>query len=251
MRTSDNWIRAFTPTDDRPVRLVCLPHAGGSASFFFPFAQALRERLDVLAVQYPGRQDRSREPCVDDIGRLADGTYAALRPWLDRPVALFGHSMGAMVGFELARRIERDSDATLLRLFASGRRAPSIVRDERTHELGDDAMLAELVRLSGTDARVLGDEEIMRFALPAIRADFKAAETYRLQGEASLRCPITVLTGESDPRTSLADARAWGAHTEAGLDVHVFRGGHFFLAQHRQKIAELVTEQLGAPCSSA
>jgi surfactin synthase thioesterase subunit len=184
------------------------------------------------------------EPCVDDIGVLADGVFSALQPWLDRPLALFGHSLGAILGFELARRIEARPDATLLRLFASGRRAPSAFRDDRVYERDDDSVLAELAGLSGTDSRILGDEEIMRFAMPAIRADYKAAESYRLEEEVRLRCPITVLTGDADPKMTLDEARAWELHTQAELDLRVFDGGHFFLVRHQRQIAELVTEQL-------
>ncbi|MFD5466847.1 thioesterase II family protein [Kitasatospora sp. NPDC127059] len=241
------WFRRYVPeAREAPVRLVCLPHAGGSASYFFPFAQAVGERADVLAAQYPGRQDRRQEPCIDDIGALADAAFAALRPFLDRPVALFGHSMGATLGFELARRIEAAPGASLVRLFASGRRAPSRAGGELVHTFDDDRLLAEVARLSGTDSRVLADDELMRAALPAIRADYKAAESYRPVGEVALGCPITALAGDADPKTSLDDVRAWERHTTADFDLHVYPGGHFFPAEHRQPIVDLMTERLAA-----
>ncbi|WP_067825864.1 thioesterase II family protein [Actinomadura kijaniata] len=239
------WFRRFVPdAEGAPVRLVCLPHAGGSASYFHPFARALGASVDVLAVQYPGRQDRRLEPCVDDLGRLADAVFAALGPYLDRPVALFGHSMGATLGFEVARRIEGTADGAVARLFASGRRAPSRPAGELVHLFDDDRLLAELARLDGTDARVLGDEEIMRSALPAIRADYKAAETYRLTGDARLGCPVTALAGAEDTRVALDDVRAWERHTTGGFEMHVYPGGHFFLADHRRAIVDLVAGQL-------
>lgn len=101
------WIRRFHPRPDGDVRLVCLPHAGGSASFFFPVSQAMPPSVDVLCVQYPGRQDRRAEPVIDSIPDLADQVFAALLPWADRPLAFFGHSMGATLAFEVARRLER------------------------------------------------------------------------------------------------------------------------------------------------
>ncbi|MFF3856157.1 thioesterase II family protein [Micromonospora sp. NPDC002575] len=244
-QVSARWARRFVPATERaPVRLLCLPHAGGSASYFHPLARLLDARVDVLAVQYPGRQDRRLEPCIDDIRALADAAFEALRPVLDRPVALFGHSMGATLGFELARRIEATDDANPVRLFASGRRAPMTQGGELVHRFDDDRLLSELASLSGTDVRVLGDEEMMRSVLPAIRADYKAAESYRLTEEVRLRCPITALAGDADPKASLDDVRAWQRHTTAEFDLRVYPGGHFFLAEHSQAIVRLITEQL-------
>jgi surfactin synthase thioesterase subunit len=241
---NDLWFRRYAPAPGARVRLVCLPHAGGSASFYRPLARALGPAVDVAAVQYPGRQDRRRERCVNDIGVLADEVFAALRSWADRPIALFGHSMGAILGFELARRAEASGEVELVRLFASGRRAPSRRRDENVRLLDDDGLIAELRKLSGTDSRVLGDEEIMRLALPAIRADYEAVETYRYADGPKLRCPVTVLNGDADPKVTLDEAREWRAHTEAEMDFRVFPGGHFFLTDHQAAITALIAEQL-------
>ncbi|WSV91468.1 MFS transporter [Streptomyces globisporus] len=169
---SSPWIRRYNPAPDARARLLCLPHAGGSASFYLPLSRALGPDIDVLTVQYPGRQDRRHEPCVDSIAGLADALVGEVLPWADRPLAIFGHSMGAMVGFELALRLERRGTQPLV-FFASGRRAPS-----RKREDGDPVhrrVIAELRALSGTDARVLDDEELLRMALPAIRSDYRVA----------------------------------------------------------------------------
>jgi surfactin synthase thioesterase subunit len=241
---TDLWFRNYAPAPDASTRLVCLPHAGGSASFYLPVARALSPGIDVIAAQYPGRQDRRSEPCLPSVADLADALVDALIPWCDRPVALFGHSLGAIVGFEVARRLESHEDVELLRLFASGRRAPLTVRDELVHQRDDDGVLAELKALNGTDASVLGDEEIMRMALPAIRSDYRAAELYRHDGGAPVRCPITVLVGDDDPRTSLEEARCWGRVTAAGIDQHVFTGGHFYLIDHAAEVLEIIRDQL-------
>ncbi|MFE3019121.1 thioesterase II family protein [Streptomyces sp. NPDC059256] len=239
------WFRRFVPNaEEAPIRLVCLPHAGGSAAYFLPFAHAFGARVDVLGVQYPGRQDRRREPCIDEMGALADAAFEALRPYLDRPVALFGHSMGATLGFELVRRIEAVADAQVVWLFASGRRAPARHGGQLVHHFDDDRLLAEVTELDGTDARVLDDDELMRSALPAIRADYKAAETYRLMENVRLHCPITALAGASDPKVTLDEARAWRRHAAAGFELRVYQGGHFFLADHRDAIVHLVDERL-------
>jgi surfactin synthase thioesterase subunit len=238
------WIRRFQPRDDAAVRLVCLPHAGGSASFYFPMAKAVPAAVDVLGVQYPGRQDRRSEPAVTDLHDLADQVTAALLPWTDRPLALFGHSMGSTLGYEVATRLQERHGVILTQLFASGRRAPSRTVHDTVHLRDDDGLIAELKRLSGTDSQVLGDEELLRMVLPAIRADYQAAETYTYRPSPPLRCPVTALTGDADPKVTIEQARAWAEHTEAGFDLHIFPGGHFYLADHQPQIIRIVTDHL-------
>ncbi|WP_138796198.1 thioesterase II family protein, partial [Escherichia coli] len=138
------------PAAEPPTRLVCFPHAGGSAAYFHGVSRALSPAVDVLAVQYPGRQDRRHEPLIDSIDGLAARVREELAPWTDRPLALFGHSMGAMVAFEVALRLTADGAAPSV-LFASGRRAPSRYREESVHLHDDAGIMAELSRLDGTD----------------------------------------------------------------------------------------------------
>jgi surfactin synthase thioesterase subunit len=236
------WFRRFEPRPDAGVRLICLPHAGGAAPFFVPLARALDE-VDVVAVQYPGRQDRRSEPCIDDLMTLADQVFAALGGLLDQPVALFGHSMGATLAFEVARRMEA-AGTVPRRLFASGRRAPSTFRADGPTTLTDQQALAEMAQLSGTDPRLLREPDVVRMALPPMKADFHAAETYRLTEDVVLGCPVTVLTGDDDPRTSLPEARAWQRHT-GDFELCVYPGGHFFLTEHRAEVARVVADRLG------
>jgi len=237
------WIRRFHASKRDGFRLVCFPHAGGSASFFFPLSKALSPALDVVAMQYPGRQDRRLEKGIDNIRDLADDAFEALKPQLDCPVALFGHSMGAILAFEVARRIERETDAKVVGLFASGRRAPSRYRDENVHLRDDEGIVAELKLMSGTDAALLGDDEVLRMILPAIRSDYTAIENYRCEPGATVTCPITVLVGDSDPRTSLEEAAAWNNHTTGPFELRTFPGGHFFLAHHQAEIISLIRER--------
>ncbi|MER5483572.1 alpha/beta fold hydrolase [Streptomyces sp. NPDC002812] len=241
------WIRSFRPCEDAGVRLLCFPHAGGAAGFYFPLAQALAPDVEVLAVQYPGRQDRLREPGVDDVRVLADGVVAALLPLLDdRPLALFGHSMGATVGYEVARRLEHEAGVRPALLFASGRRAPSRNREEWAH-LKDDAGLAEELRLlGGTGGALLADPDILRMVLPAVRVDYRAIETYRHRPGAELGCPIVVLTGADDPRVTLDEAADWRHHTHAGHTLDVFPGGHFYLNEVMEEIAGLIADRISA-----
>ncbi len=234
------WCRRYRPAGTATARLVCLPHAGGSASFFLPVSTALTPRVDVVSIQYPGRQDRRAERPLTDLALLADQVHAVLRQQPELPLTLFGHSMGASLAFEVARRMEADGRAPV-RLFASGRRAPSVFRAETVHRLDDAGFLAEIRRLNGTSSLVLDDDEIMRAALPALRADYEAAELYRGAPGATVSCPITVLTGDRDPKTSLDDAHAWARHTTSGsFDVKVFKGGHFFLSDQADDVIKIL-----------
>ncbi|MUN39465.1 thioesterase II family protein [Actinomadura litoris] len=242
------WLRRYHPAPEARVRLACLPHAGGSASGYHALSAWLAPEVEVLAVQYPGRQDRRREPPVTDIATLAGHVAEALggEP-ADRPLALFGHSMGATVAYEVARLLEHRSGTRPHTLFVSGRRAPSRVRPENVHAGDDERVLAELERLSGTDSRLLRDPELRELILPVVRADYTAIERYRRPPGPEPGCPIVVLVGDADPLTTIEEARAWAAHSAIPVDVRVFPGGHFYLEDHLDAVAEVLTGYLTAP----
>ena len=246
------WLRRYAPSDDAAVRLVCFPHAGGSASYFAPTARALAPSVDVLAVQYPGRQDRYREPCVDNVQELARLSTLALRDSTDRPFALFGHSLGAIVAYEVARNLAAAGADGPVHLFLSGRRAPSHHRDEFVHLMSDEALIAEVGALGGTSPQILADPDMREIFLPALRSDYRAAETYRHGAGVSVRCPVTALTGDRDPRTSLDEAAAWEAHAPAGaFELLVFGGDHFFLTSKADEVVTSLRERLSAFTTSA
>ncbi|MER5362867.1 alpha/beta fold hydrolase [Streptomyces sp. NPDC002785] len=239
------WIRRFHPSDGAKARLLCLPHAGGSAPFYFPVSRALSPAVDVLSVQYPGRQDRRTEPCIEALPDLADALVDQVLPWTDRPLALFGHSMGATLGFELALRLEQKGVMPLV-LFASGRRAPCRHRDESVHLRDDDGLIAELKSLNGTGAQVFGDEELMRMVLPAIRSDYKAAETYRYTDGPRLAAPIHAHTGTDDPKATVDEVRSWSEHTDGAFDLHTYPGGHFYLNDHAPRVIASVSQVISS-----
>ncbi|MFC3996921.1 thioesterase II family protein [Nocardiopsis sediminis] len=240
------WIRRFHPAPDSAIRLVCLPHAGGSAAVYFPMSRALKDDADVLSVQYPGRQDRRGEPGVRDMAEYADRVYDALLPWNDRPLALFGHSMGAVIAFEVARRLE-GAGTVPARLFVSGRRAPSRTREgEDLHRRDDAGLIEEMRRLDGTDSSLLDDPELLPLILPALRSDYTAIETYAYRPGPPLATPVTALVGDADPRATLKEVRAWSDHTGGAFDMEVFTGGHFYLTEHQDRVAALVSRHLRA-----
>ncbi|GAA1594627.1 thioesterase II family protein [Actinoplanes couchii] len=238
--TEKLWFRRFSLEGPVGRRLVCFPHAGGAATYFAPVARALVPDIDVLAVQYPGRQDRWGEPCIDDIGTLADRIHAMMTAWGPQPLTLFGHSMGAILAYEVARRLRAEHPDQQLHVFASGRRAPHRLRSETVHTRDDAGIIAEMRALGGTDAALLSNPEVLAMILPALRSDYQAIETYRWVPGGPPPCPITVLTGDRDPRTTIEEARDWERHSREPFDVRIFPGGHFYLAEQAPAVLQVI-----------
>jgi pyochelin biosynthesis protein PchC len=241
------WFRRFHPSPDAAVSLVCLPHAGGTASFYFPISELLPSTVEVLAVQYPGRQDRLLEPPVENVHELARAIFESLTPLArKRPVALFGHSMGASVGFELARLLERELGIVPETFFASSQPAPSRHHSRDIHRLDDDGIIAELRLISGTSSQVLGEPELLRLAMPAIRGDYTAVETYTPEPGAAVRCDVVGLTGDNDDRVPVQDVANWREHTSGSFKLQVLPGGHFYVSDQTTTVAGLIANTLRA-----
>jgi surfactin synthase thioesterase subunit len=239
------WVRRYHTAPGNTTRLVCFPHAGGSASFFHPMSARHSPGVDVVALQYPGRQDRRREPCIATISALADVIAGELRSLSEKPTIFFGHSMGAVLAFEVARRLEHNGPGAPKAIIASGRRGPSTQRDEKVHLGSDDDVIADIKLLNGTDISLLNDE-LMQLALPAIRSDYRAIETYTCEAGRAVRCSITAMTGDADPKTTVDEARAWDSHTEGSFRVDVYTGGHFFIVEHQVAVNDEIARQLKA-----
>ncbi|MEU2339961.1 alpha/beta fold hydrolase [Streptomyces sp. NPDC013172] len=239
------WLRRFVPADHAENRLVCFPHAGASAPFFLPMARALAPAVDVLAVQYPGRQDRRAEPCIEDIPTLADHIARALTGSLDRPLSLFGHSMGAVLAFEVARRLQGGHPGQPAHLFVSGRRAPTRLREETHHLLDDEGIIAEIRSRRGPQARAMENPEVREMVLPTLRGDYTAVGRYRYVAGEPLRCPVTALVGDRDREASVEEVRDWEEQASEGdFDFRVFPGGHFYLVKEIAAVVSVVSDRL-------
>ncbi|MDQ2588937.1 thioesterase II family protein [Saccharothrix yanglingensis] len=234
------WLREYHASRRAAPRLVCFPHAGGSASWYHPMSHALAPDVSVLAVQYPGRQDRRGEVPLDDVGAIARQVAPLVADLPGGPPALFGHSMGALVAFEVARLMTGKHDEAPAHLYVSGRRAPDRHRSEAVHLMDERGLLAEVAALGGTGAANLRDRDLVAMVLPPLRADYRAVETYRHTPGEPLTCPVTVLTGDADPKTTAAEAEGWREHTTGAFDLRVYPGGHFFLTDHQAEVLDLL-----------
>jgi surfactin synthase thioesterase subunit len=237
--TPARWIRGFTDGDDARVRLVCFPHAGGSATFFHPLSRLAPPGVQVLAVQYPGRQDRHAERCVTDIAEMADMIAAELADLADRPLALFGHSLGATVAFEVARRLP------VQLLVASARHAPARHRTQSPPTEDDRSLVAGLRETGGMSAAALADAELLRMVLPVVRADYTAAATYRYRHGPALACRILALAGDADGLVDVVEMENWRGHTQDRFELMVFPGGHFYLGAQWDRIGKEIADRLG------
>ncbi|MGW7823944.1 thioesterase II family protein [Streptomyces puniciscabiei] len=238
----DDWLRRFHRAPDAPAHLLCFPHAGGAAAAYHALSAAVAGPLEPLVVQYPGRHDRFTEPFAERIDQIVDAVVDALpTDPAGRPLALFGHSMGALVAFETARTLQARG-RTPAALFVSGRGGPSLPPARRWPGVpSDDELLAELRLLAGTDDSLLADPMLLELALPVLRADYAMLFAYSYRPGPRLRCPVVALTGDADPRVAVAEVPAWQRETEGAFTTHVLPGGHFYLDDHLPYVARVLT----------
>jgi surfactin synthase thioesterase subunit len=237
-----DWIRRFHPAPDAPARLLCFPHAGGAAAAQHALSAAVAGPLEPLVVQYPGRHDRFTEPFAERTGQIVDAVLRELPPDpAGRPLALFGHSMGALVAFETARALQARGRPPAA-LFVSGRQGPSLPLPARWPGApSDDELLAEMRLLAGTDEGLLADPMLLELVLPALRADYALLSAYVYRPGPRLLCPVVALTGDTDLRVPVAEVAAWERETERGFSTHVLPGGHFYLDEQLPYVSGVLT----------
>ena len=238
----EGWLRQFhEPDSPGNMTLLVFPHAGAGASAYREFSRTLSAEFRVVVFQYPGRQDRATEASLNSLPHIAAGAFhdfSKSEHNRGAPLIAFGHSMGALVAFEFVRIAEaRGIDVRHLTVSAAV--APSNVAAKPPHPKDDEDILNHLAALEGTDTDVIASREVMRLALPVIKADYNAFDAYSCAEDIKVAAPIHAIGGDSDPYVTLGDLYGWRKHTDT-VKVTMFDGGHFYLKSHIDAVAELL-----------
>lgn len=238
------WISRFPVRTAPRLRLFCLPYAGGGAGIFRDYHEGLPADVEVCAIQLPGRERRFGEPAYQSVGPLVETLAGELANEIDVPFFIFGHSLGALLGFELARELRRSFGAQPVSLIASAHRAPQIPDpDPPIHDLPDEQFISEIKDLEGTPPEVFESPEILELLMPMLRADFCMTETYEYREEPPLDCRLRVFGGSGDEVVTGDQLGRWRELTTGPFELHVFQGGHFFIhEQHAELMAALCDE---------
>ncbi|PLS87304.1 MAG: putative thioesterase [Actinobacteria bacterium] len=226
------WLPFATYQTKARLRLLCFSHAGGNARVFRRWGEAIPGEVEVCPVELPGRGTRLGEGLVSSMPLLVETMAAEIEPLLDLPFAIFGHSMGGLVGFELARTLRRVYGWEPAALLVAAQNAPSVPLERPTAQRCTDGELSDaLYRSGGMSEKALANARFMRVFLPVLRADYTMVDTYVYTRERPLRCPIHLYTGTEDTLVSGRGQAEWRRETSGDFVIHRFPGGHFFLRE--------------------
>jgi len=238
------WFPYWRPNPGARLRLFCFPFAGGAASAFQRWARPGLEDVDVLAVQYPGREGRMREPAYRRVPELVQALGPLLRPLLDRPFAFLGYSLGTYVSLELAHWLQAEGAPAPLGLMLAAGPPPHQRQRRKIYTLGEEDFIVELKRYGGTPPEVFENRDLMDLLLPLLRADFEMADEYRRAPEPRLSLPFSVWGGAEDTSPLPQALEGWRDYTTASIELQVLPGGHFFLLSAGERLREGVQHTL-------
>ena len=243
--TDDRWIVRFRPVQRAGLRLICFPYAGGGASIYRSWAENLSDDVEVCAIQLPGREDRLDEGLIRNFRDLMNALIQVIPGFIDVPTAFFGHSLGAIIGYELARRLYKENGWSPVYLFVSGRSAPHIfVPGSQIHLLPDDLFLDAIGKLEGTPEEILQHAKLRQLYLPILRADTCLSESYLYLLGNPLSCPISAFGGLEDDTVKRKALNAWRKLTQAGFRLRMLPGDHFFLRNSQQALLKAIADDL-------
>lgn len=243
--TKTPWLVPVSTNPRARIRLFCIPYAGGQAAVFTPWVCGLSEEIEAFAIQLPGRSSRIRERPHTNLLQLVNAIHQGIECYLDRPYALFGHSMGAQIAFQLGRCLRRTEGPEPLHLFVSGAAAPDYPRIEPImYDMADAELVERLRQMNGTPREILDNREMLQIVLPVLRADFQVLDTYRYQQDKPFDFPISAYGGLQDTLVPVDALQSWKAHTCSEFSLNMFPGDHFFLTKKREDLLRTLHEQL-------
>ena len=239
------WFMCRVPRPQALLRLFCFPYAGGSDLIFGDWNNGLPQSVEIHCLQLPGRRKRFHEAAVTHMKPLVREIAQAIIPRLERPFAFFGHSMGAVIAFELAHMLRRENGLEPAHLFVSARTAPHMPeRMPPTYNLPEDEFINELHRLNGTPKEVLDHGELLNLMIPILRSDFELIQTYQYTLAPPLGCPLTVFGGLNDLDVTLEELEGWRNHTTHSFEMIRFPGDHFFLHTDQPLLLQSLSRRL-------
>lgn len=243
------WVVFPQRRPEARLRLFCLPYAGAGASAYHAWGKGLASEIEVASIQLPGRETRLREARFNRLTPLVETLAEQIDPYLDKPYAVFGHSLGALIAFELCRALRRRGRTAPTQLLVSARRAPQLPEtDEPIHDLPQPAFV-EIVqkRYNALPEVIRQDQELLDLFVPGLRADFEMLETYRYVEEEPLTCAIVAIGGRNDPRVNIEGLALWRRQTTGPFWSTTFDGGHFYLQPQRDALLSLLNQILQGP----
>jgi medium-chain acyl-[acyl-carrier-protein] hydrolase len=242
----EKWFALFKRDSQARMRLFCFPYAGGGALAYRSWIEAMPPGIEVCPVQLPGRESRFNEKPYTELPPLVHELLSVIRPYLNSPFAFFGHSMGALISFELTKKLNAEGLALPLHLFISSRRGPHLPGPfPQFHDLPKSGLIDLLKSFGGVPDMILSDPEVLEFFLPTLRADLHLSETCPPENGNPLDCPITAFGGLQDPFTSITELEAWRRHTRQEFRLRTFPGGHFYIREFTRELLEEISLTLG------
>ncbi|PEW16212.1 thioesterase II family protein [Bacillus cereus] len=227
------------------MRLFCFHYAGGSASNFKKWANKLPEQVEVIAVQLPGRENRIMEKPFNNIQSIICELAVEILPLLDKPYVFFGHSMGALLSYEMSWYLKENFSTSPEKLIISSFRAPHLSPiTNNIHDLSVPIFIEKLREMGGTSEEILSNQELMELIIPTIRADFEVCEKYVYKERNKLNCPIVAYGGTEDSRVRLEHLKQWEKHTSKAFKIQMLPGNHFYLKDVEKELLYLISKEL-------
>jgi medium-chain acyl-[acyl-carrier-protein] hydrolase len=244
MSDMKSWIK-LSKGENENFRVFCFPYSGGTAQVYRPLTNLLPDGVSVYAYELPGRGRRFGEEIPDRLAGIVEDAFLPIKGLIERPYAFFGHSLGGIIAFEMARHLRKQGHPLPRHLFVSGIRAPQVPkREEEAFSLPRQEFIDKIKELGGTPSEILENEEMLDIMIPVLRKDFQLYETYSYSQDAPLSIPITAFGGRGDNFVTEGDIKKWSEHTSSLFEMRMFDGDHFFILDNMDNVAQLIAQAI-------